>query len=240
MIKPYNNQEGNKKQQVELMFNRIAAHYDFLNRVLSFGIDKLWRKRVVRILKGTHALEILDVATGTGDMAIAICKVNPVSVFGVDISKEMLGIAAKKIARKHLHMTVRLRQADSESLPFEDNSFDAITVAFGVRNFEDLNKGLSEMQRVLRPDGRLIVLEFSKPKTFLFSRLYRVYFTRILPWWGGLISRDREAYSYLPASVMQFPEGADFEQELSKAGLQPLKSLPQTFGIATIYVAAKK
>ncbi len=240
MIKPYNKREGSKKEQVQTMFNRIAPRYDLLNRLLSFGIDKRWRRNVVKLLTGFRAPMILDVATGTGDLAIEICKIDPVAVYGVDISSEMLGVAEKKITRKRLQMTVQLRQGDSEALPFDDNFFDAVTVAFGVRNFEDLKKGLTEMQRVLRPDGRLIVLEFSKPEKFPFKQLFRFYFTRILPWWGGLISRDREAYSYLPASVLQFPEGEAFEQELRSAGFETLQSLPQTFGIATIYVATKK
>lgn len=240
MVKPYNNREGSKKEQVQSMFNRIAPRYDFLNRVLSFGIDTIWRRKLVKLLKGHKAPLILDVATGTGDLAIEICKIDPVAVYGVDISEEMLKVAEKKLIEKRLQMTVQLRQADSESLPFENDFFDAITVAFGVRNFEDLHKGLSEMKRVLRPGGKLFVLEFSKPALFPFKQLYLFYFTKILPWWGGVISRDKEAYSYLPASVLQFPEGEDFEQELKNAGLEPENSFSQTFGIATIYVATKK
>ncbi len=240
MIKPYKNTEGSKKEQVRSMFDRIAPRYDLLNRLLSFGIDRIWRKNVVKLLKGLQAPIILDVATGTGDLAVEICKIDPVEVYGVDLSPQMLEFAQKKIQQKRLHMTITLKEADSENLPFEDNFFDAVTVAFGVRNFENLGKGLAEMRRVLRPGGKLIVLEFSKPASFPFKQLYHFYFTRILPWWGGLISKDKEAYKYLPASVLQFPEGKDFESELLAVGLQPQKSIPQTFGIATIYVSIKK
>jgi len=239
MIKPYKNRDDSKKLQVQSMFDRIAPRYDMLNQMLSLGIDKIWRKNVVKLLKGMQAPLILDVATGTGDLAIEICKIDPVEVYGVDISRQMLNIAEKKVLKKQLQLTVQLRQGDSEDLPFEDNFFDAVTVAFGVRNFENLQNGLSEMKRVLRPGGRLIVLEFSKPQKFPFKHLYNFYFKQILPWWGGLLSNDKEAYSYLPASVSRFPEGNDFEKELSIAGLEPRESLRQTFGIATIYVAVK-
>ncbi len=239
MIKPYKDQEGSKKEQVRSMFDRIAPRYDLLNRLLSFGIDRIWRRNVVKLLKGLQAPMILDVATGTGDLAVEICKINPVAVYGVDLSPLMLAVAQKKIQKKKLHMTIPLKEGDSETLPFEDDFFDAVTVAFGVRNFENLDKGLAEMQRVLRSGGKLIVLEFSKPSGFPFKQFYHFYFTRILPWWGGLISRDKDAYKYLPASVLQFPEGKDFENELRAAGLEPQKSIPQTFGIATIYVSVK-
>jgi len=239
MVKPYNNLEGSKKDQVQTMFDRIAPRYDLLNRLLSFGIDKIWRRNVVKQLKEIKGPMVLDVATGTADLAIEICKIDPVAVYGLDLSNEMLTFAKEKIFRKKLHMTVQLRQGDSENLPFEDDFFDAITVAFGVRNFENLSKGLEEMHRVLRPGGRLVVLEFSKPRRFPFKQLYHFYFTKILPWWGGLISRDKEAYAYLPASVLQFPEGKEFEEKLRRAGLKPQESLPQTFGIATIYVSSK-
>ena len=240
MVKPYKNLEGSKKEQVQSMFDRIAPRYDLLNRLLSFGIDKIWRRNVVKQLKDLKGPMVLDVATGTGDLAIEICKIEPVAVYGLDLSSQMLEFAKEKIAKKRLHMTVQLRQGDSENLPFENNFFDAITVAFGVRNFENLSKGLAEMHRVLRPGGRLVVLEFSKPAKFPFKQLYHFYFTRILPWWGGIISRDKAAYAYLPASVLQFPEGQAFEEELKRVGLMPQATIPQTFGIATIYVSTKE
>lgn len=239
-VKPYSPEGGSKKDQVRQMFDHIAPKYDFLNRTLSFGIDKIWRKRVVKLLRRKGAMQIMDVATGTGDLAIAIARsVRNAEIWGVDLSSGMLELAAKKVEKKGLQDRVKLRQGDSEALPFDDNSFDAITVAFGVRNFGDLNRGLSEMQRVLRSGGTLYVLEFSRPSTFPIRQLYGFYFTRILPWWGGLVSRDKAAYTYLPASVLEFPDGKDFEAELEKAGLKPIRSWKQTFGIATIYISEK-
>jgi demethylmenaquinone methyltransferase/2-methoxy-6-polyprenyl-1,4-benzoquinol methylase len=239
-VKPYINQQGTKKEQVESMFNSIAPRYDLLNRWLSFGIDKLWRKRVVNLLSDLQAASILDVATGTADLALEVCRIKPAGVQAIDISEGMLRIAQQKVLKYGRQHTIHLRQGDSENLPFEKNLFDAVMVAFGVRNFEDLQRGLGEMARVLKPGGRLVVLEFSKPSRFPFKQLYNFYFSRILPWWGGLISQNRAAYTYLPASVKAFPEGPEFEKQLVKAGLVPVKSMPQTFGIATIYLAEKK
>ena len=239
MTKPYKDQQEGKKEQVRAMFNRIAPRYDLLNHTLSFGIDHFWRRNVVKLLCEYQAPMILDVATGTADLAIETCRLDPVAVYGVDISEKMLELARDKVNKKHLHMTVHLRQADSEDLPFEDQFFDAATVAFGVRNFENLQKGLTEIHRVLRPGGRLVVLEFSKPRTFPFKQLYHFYFHYILPFLGGVVARDKSAYAYLPESVKNFPEGVHFEAELKKAGLKPERSIPQTFGIATIYVATK-
>lgn len=239
MIKPYKDKESSKKEQIRSMFNKIAPHYDLLNHLLSFGIDKIWRKNVVKQLKGLTAPIILDVATGTGDLAIELTKIDPVAVYGVDLSEKMLNVARKKIEKKRLHMTIQLKQGDSEALPFDDRFFDAATVAFGVRNFENLQKGLKEIHRVLKPDGKLVVLEFSRPKVFPFKQLFYFFMRRILPWWGGMISKDKEAYKYLPESAMQFPEGEDFKKELEKAGFEWQKGIKQTFGIATIYVATK-
>jgi demethylmenaquinone methyltransferase/2-methoxy-6-polyprenyl-1,4-benzoquinol methylase len=239
-VKPYGNQIGSKKEQVTQMFNRIAPKYDLLNHLLSFRIDKLWRRRVVKLIKPLRMPDVLDLATGTGDLAIAIGrKVKPNVIYGVDISSGMLALAAKKVLKHQLQYKIVLKEGDSENLPFEKDSFDVVTVAFGVRNFENLHVGLTEMARVLRPGGMVIVLEFSKPSSFPMKQLYHLYFTHILPWWGGIISRDREAYSYLPASVLQFPDGSDFDNELVKAGLNPVRRWKQTFGIATIYVALK-
>ncbi|WP_016778955.1 bifunctional demethylmenaquinone methyltransferase/2-methoxy-6-polyprenyl-1,4-benzoquinol methylase UbiE [Anaerophaga thermohalophila] len=240
MIKPYKNLEGSKKEQVRTMFNRIAPRYDLLNHLLSFGIDNIWRKNVVKQLRELKAPIILDVATGTGDLAIQIAGIDPVAVYALDLSEEMLAIAREKIEKRRLHMTIQLKHGDSEELPFENNFFDAATVAFGVRNFENLQKGLSEIHRVLRQGGRLVVLEFSRPKMFPLKQLYHFYITRILPWWGGIISHDKDAYSYLPESALQFPDGKDFTDELQKAGFECQKTLQQTFGVATIYVATKK
>ncbi|MDK2840897.1 MAG: demethylmenaquinone methyltransferase / 2-methoxy-6-polyprenyl,4-benzoquinol methylase [Anaerophaga sp.] len=240
MVKPYKNLEGSKKEQVRTMFNRIAPRYDLLNHLLSFGIDNIWRKNVVKQLRELKAPLILDVATGTGDLAIQIAKIDPIAVYALDLSEEMLAIAREKIEKRRLHTTIQLKHGDSEELPFGNNFFDAATVAFGVRNFENLQKGLSEIHRVLRQDGRLVVLEFSRPKKFPLKQLYHFYITRILPWWGGIISHDKDAYSYLPESALQFPDGKDFTKELQKAGFESQKILPQTFGVATIYVAIKK
>lgn len=223
------------------MFNRIAPRYDLLNRVLSFGIDRIWRRRLVRLVRKKAAATVLDVATGTGDLALALAATlrKPLTVYGLDISSGMLELARKKVNKKGLQDLIVLKEGDSEALPFDDNYFDAVTVAFGVRNFGDLAKGLAEMRRVLKPGASLYVLEFSKPSVFPVKQLYGFYFSHILPWWGGVISKDKAAYSYLPASVMDFPEGAAFEAELRRAGLNPTRSRRQTFGIATIYISEK-
>ncbi|GAO29562.1 bifunctional demethylmenaquinone methyltransferase/2-methoxy-6-polyprenyl-1,4-benzoquinol methylase UbiE [Geofilum rubicundum] len=240
-VKPYAQQEGTKKEQVTAMFNRIAPKYDLLNRLLSFGIDKIWRRRVVKLISQKRSPIVLDVATGTGDLAIALAEIKPkpTAVYAVDISSGMLDLAGKKVLKKGLQHAIVLKEADSESLPFSNNYFDAITVAFGVRNFGDLNQGLSEMYRVLKPGGTLIVLEFSKPSAFPMKQLYSFYFSQILPRWGGWISKDKEAYSYLPASVFQFPEGQKFDDEIQRVGLVPVRRWRQSGGIATIYVSEK-
>lgn len=221
------------------MFNRIAPRYDLLNRLLSFGVDRIWRRRVINLLTDLKMPYILDVATGTGDLAIEAAKLKTTLIYAVDISSEMLSVARTKLLKRGLQHTIFLKEGDSEALPFDKNTFDAVTVAFGVRNFDDLNKGLSEITRVLKPGAKLIVLEFSKPSGFPIKHLYHFYFNYVLPLWGGLISGDNSAYKYLPASVLNFPEGEQFSAELRKAGLQPTREWRQTFGIATIYVAEK-
>lgn len=240
IVKPYSNNDGSKKEQVTEMFNRIAPSYDKLNSWLSFRVDKIWRRRVVKIVQEFKFPNVLDVATGTGDLAIAMAKkVRLNTVYGVDISSGMLELAKQKVLKNQLQHKVLLKEGDSENLPFDDSTFDVVTVAFGVRNFGNLNEGLKEMTRVLKPGGKMIVLELSKPSLFPMRDLYRFYFTKILPWWGGLISNDKEAYSYLPASVSKFPEGEFFDAELIKVGMEPVKRMKQTFGIATIYIAKK-
>ncbi|PLX13553.1 MAG: bifunctional demethylmenaquinone methyltransferase/2-methoxy-6-polyprenyl-1,4-benzoquinol methylase UbiE [Marinilabiliales bacterium] len=222
------------------MFNNIARRYDFLNHFLSLGIDKIWRKKAIRNLHGIPSNPvILDVATGTGDLAIAALKLNPEKVIGIDISLEMLNIGIEKIKKKKLDHIIELKKGDSENLEFESNSFDGLTVAFGVRNYENLNKGLSEMYRVIKENGKLVVLEFSKPRAFPVKQIYNFYFRYILPGIGKIISKDSSAYTYLPESVNQFPERESFVTELEKVGFKNTTFETLSFGIATLYVAKK-
>lgn len=239
-IKPYNEEGETKKGEVKQMFNTIAPKYDFLNHFLSLGIDKRWRKKAIRTLSDIDNLVLLDVATGTGDMAIKAHKMLGCKVVGTDLSAGMLEVARTKVAEAGFANDISLAEADSENLPFEDNKFDAITVAFGVRNYENLDRGLSEMARVIKKHGRMVILEFSKPTSFPFKQLYMFYFKHILPIFGGLVSRDKKAYEYLPQSVLAFPDGDDFEQHLIMVGVTPLKRIKLTCGIATIYVGEKQ
>lgn len=238
-VKPYQNAQGSKREQVEQMFDSIAHRYDFLNRFLSLGIDQIWRKKAIASLKEVKPEYILDVATGTADLAIAALKLNPKHVTGIDISNQMLAVGRDKIKAKLLHDKIELLQGDSSKLPFNDNKFDAITVAFGVRNFELLQQGLNEMNRVMRKGGKIAVLEFSKPKQFPVKQLYNFYFKYILPTWGGLISKSKSAYTYLPESVNHFPEGKEFAAYLENAGFSQIKIKPLTFGVCTLYTAIK-
>jgi demethylmenaquinone methyltransferase/2-methoxy-6-polyprenyl-1,4-benzoquinol methylase len=233
-----NKREG-KKEQVRNMFNNISGKYDFLNHFLSMGIDILWRKKMIRKMGKFNPKQILDVATGTGDLAIEALKINPDQIIGVDISEGMLEVGKEKINKRKLDNKIKLQIGDSENLPFDDNQFDAAMVAFGVRNFENLDKGLADMYRVLNKDGRIWVLEFSKPKKFLIKQLYNFYFKNILPLIGRMISKDDFAYTYLPNSVREFPDGSNFLNHLKKAGFSDLKLFPLSFGIATIYCAKK-
>ena len=237
-VKPYSDPNSSKRAQVEQMFDQISPKYDLLNRVFSLGIDQAWRRKVIRLLGKEPVGRLLDVATGTGDLAI-LGATNADHVIGVDISEGMLEYGRKKVAHRNLTERVVLQRADSAALPFADGHFDAVTVAFGVRNFEDLEKGIQEMSRVLRPAGRLFVLEFSKPLKAPMKQLFRFYFHRIMPAIGSLVSRDDRAYSYLPESVEAFPEGPAFEGMLTKAGLSDVRCLPLSGGIATLYTARK-
>lgn len=237
-VKPYGT-ANTKKEEVADMFNNIASNYDFLNHFLSMGIDITWRKKAIRMLKDIQPKVMLDVATGTGDFALEALALNPDSVTGVDISKEMLAVGVQKMKKKGVDNIISMQMGDSENLPFEDNHFDAITVAFGVRNFQDLEKGLSEMCRVMRPGGRTMVIEFSKPESFPIKQLYNFYFMTILPRLGKIISKDPRAYTYLPESVNAFPYGDAFLEVMKRAGYNKVKAVPLTFGIASIYVGEK-
>ncbi len=238
-VVPYKTSEDSKKQQVARMFNGISHRYDFLNRVLSLGIDNIWRKKAVQTLAAVKPRIVLDVATGTGDLALAALRLNPEKIIGVDISEGMLDVGRKKISDRHLSDKIEMLLADSENLPFKENKFDAVTVGFGVRNFENLERGLSEIWRVLRPGGMLVVLEFSKPRPGLFGKLYVFYFKHVLPRIGRWLSRDTSAYSYLPESVEAFPHGKAFENILTKVGFNEVTCRPLTFGISSIYIARK-
>ena len=238
-VTPYKDSDNQKKQQVEQMFDNIAPKYDFLNHFLSLGIDKLWRKKAIRILSGYPSEIILDVATGTGDFAIAASKLKPKKITGFDLSEQMLNVGRVKVKKLGLEKIIDFRKGDSEAMPFADNEFDAITVAFGVRNFENLEKGLAEFKRVLKSDGVAIILEFSKPKYFPMKQFYLFYFFGILPLIGRMVSKDRSAYSYLPESVMAFPDDEKFMAILKKTGFSRVKQKRLTFGIATIYLAQK-
>lgn len=238
-VKPYKDSQANKKVQVTKMFDTISNEYDGLNRVISFGIDIKWRKKVVDIIAKTHPKRILDIATGTGDLAINLAQTEAQEIIGLDISDGMLEVGRKKITAKNLNDKIKMTLGDSENLPFEDHSFDAITVAFGVRNFEDLEKGLSEILRVLKPNGTFVILETSVPIKTPFKQGYKFYSKYILPAIGKVFSKDRVAYSYLSESASVFPYGEALNNILRQTGFNNVKDLPQTFGVATIYTATK-
>lgn len=238
-VLPYNDQNSSKKEQVATMFNNISKRYDLLNHLLSLGIDILWRKEAIRLLKKKQPKKILDIATGTADFAIESMSLNPEQVIGVDISEGMLEKGRQKIVRKRLDDKISLHLGDSENLDFPDNMFDAIIVAFGVRNFENLEKGLGDMLRVLKPGGTAVILEFSKPRAFPFKQLYNAYFKLVLPTIGKLISKDKAAYTYLPQSVQAFPEGENFIRVFEDTGYKNTLCKPLTFGISSIYVGEK-
>ncbi|MCZ8355633.1 MAG: bifunctional demethylmenaquinone methyltransferase/2-methoxy-6-polyprenyl-1,4-benzoquinol methylase UbiE [Cyclobacteriaceae bacterium] len=238
-VLPYKNETSGKKEQVAKMFDNISHRYDFLNHFLSLGIDKLWRKKAIAFLKPHQPKVLLDVATGTGDFAIQAMELKPEKIVGVDISEGMLEVGRKKMKEKNLHTIIEMKSGDSENLPFADQTFDAVTVAFGVRNFENLEKGLREIYRVLKPGGLVVVLEFSKPESFPFKQLYGFYFKFILPKLGSWLSKDNAAYQYLPESVDAFPYGNAFLNVLNQVGFQQTHAKKLTFGISSIYTGKK-
>lgn len=238
-VTPYEHSSDSKKQQIEQMFDNISPKYDFLNRSLSFGIDVWWRKKMMQELKALELNQVLDIATGTADVALATSKLKPNSIIGVDISEGMLAVGRSKVEKKGLSSLIKLQKADSENLPFSENIFDAITVAFGVRNFEHLSIGLDEMYRVLKPGGKLVILEFSRPGIFPVKQLYDFYFRYFCPWWGKIVSKDNSAYTYLYESVNAFPEGEQFLTIAKQSGFKQLKAQRLTFGIVSLYTATK-
>jgi len=238
-VVPYKNQNEGKKEQVAKMFNNISKNYDLLNHVLSLGIDVLWRKKAIQMLQEEQPKLILDIATGTGDFAIEALALNPDKVIGVDISEGMLEEGRKKMKKKKLDHLIELRLGDSEKLLFPENNFDAVIVSFGVRNFENLEKGLTDMYRVLKPGGKTVIVEFSKPEKFPMKQGYHFYFKYVLPQIGKLISKDNDAYTYLPESVQAFPYGKEFLGILERVGFKNTTCKSLTFGISSIYMAEK-
>ncbi len=238
-VVPYKDKKEGKKEQVADMFNNISKKYDLLNHVLSLGIDITWRKKAIKMLKKDQPKLILDIATGTADFAIEALALNPDKVIGVDISEGMLAEGRKKLKKRKLDDRIELQLGDSEKLLFEENKFDAVIVSFGVRNFETLEKGLSDMYRVLKPGGKTVIVEFSKPKKFPMKQAYNVYFKYILPQIGKVVSKDNAAYTYLPESVQAFPDGDDFLRILEKVGFKKTTCKLLTFGISSIYIGEK-
>lgn len=225
---------------IAAMFDRISSKYDALNHLLSLNIDKVWRRKTAKSVAKGHPKTILDLATGTADLAIALAKHNPQArIIGVDISEKMLEIGKAKVVRQKMGKQIELRLGDAAELPFEDNAFDAVTVAFGVRNFEDMDKGLSEISRVLKPGGQAVILEFSMPEKFPVKQLYQFYFKRVLPIIGKRVSKDESAYTYLPSSVEHFPKPLVFLDMLDRYGLKQGQKTPMAVGIATVYNAIK-
>ena len=238
-VTPYKNSELGKKEQVAQMFDNISGGYDGMNRVISFGIDVKWRKKVLKLVSAKKPETVLDIATGTGDLAILMAETGAKKIIGIDISEGMMQVGRKKVAAKHLSDKIELVSGDSENIPFPDNSFDAITVGFGIRNFESLEKGLAEILRVLKPGGVFVILETSVPEKFPHKQGYKIYTKYIMPLIGKLFSKDNAAYGYLSASASVFPYGERLNNILRKIGFIDVVSMPQTFGVATIYSASK-
>ncbi|MCR5863315.1 bifunctional demethylmenaquinone methyltransferase/2-methoxy-6-polyprenyl-1,4-benzoquinol methylase UbiE [Flavobacterium sp. J372] len=238
-VTPYKDSGLGKKEQVAQMFDTISGNYDGLNRVISFGIDVKWRKKVLAMVSAKNPQSVLDIATGTGDLAILMSQTGATEIIGLDLSAGMLEVGRNKIAERNLSNKIQMVQGDSENLPFEDNRFDAITVAFGVRNFETLEKGLAEILRVLKPGGIFVILETSVPTKFPFKQGYAFYTKFILPAIGRLFSKDRSAYAYLSESASVFPYGEKLNNILRQVGFIDVKHAPQTMGVATIYSASK-
>ncbi|WP_298367917.1 bifunctional demethylmenaquinone methyltransferase/2-methoxy-6-polyprenyl-1,4-benzoquinol methylase UbiE [uncultured Lutibacter sp.] len=238
-VKPYKDSNLGKKEQVAKMFDTISKEYDGLNRVISFGIDVKWRQKVVKIVAESNPKTVLDIATGTGDLAINLAKTNASKIIGLDISKGMLEVGKQKIDKLRLNNKIEMVLADSEKIPFTDNYFDAITVAFGVRNFENLELGLSEIYRVLKPNGTFVVLETSVPTKTPYKQGYNIYTKSIMPTIGKLFSKDKSAYKYLSDSAASFPYGKAFNNILAKIGFIDIENRPQTFGVASIYIGKK-
>ena len=231
-------EQSKKTEDVRNMFNSIAHRYDFLNHFLSFGVDYYWRRRVMKELRKVNPERILDLATGTGDLAILASKTKPKEIVGVDLSSAMLHVGKEKIRKRNLQDLIRMEQGAAENLPLEDNYFDLAMVAFGVRNFADLERGLREINRTLKPGGSLIVLEFSHPSGIM-KPLYNFYSKNILPTVGRIISNDPGAYTYLPESVAKFPSGVNFENIMKECGYVDTEIYPLTSGISTIYIGKK-
>lgn len=239
MVKPYDTQQT-KKEEVREMFDNIAPRYDLLNHTLSLSIDRIWRRRVVRIVRRCHPHRILDVATGTGDLAIDMARhIRDVQVLGVDLSEKMLDVARRKVQARGLDSRILLDLGDAEHLSLADASVDVATVAFGVRNFGDLEAGLKELARTIKPGGKVVILEFSRPKNRFFRTLYEFYSYKILPRIGGMVSKDKRAYMYLPVSVGEFPAPGEFMAMMTRAGFTDCRARSQSFGIAQIYIGER-